>query len=199
MPTASEQVPRVPVAPPAANATEPEVLTLPDELFGGASAPPGRRWLWVTGNLLLVLVLAGQSAWLFPSEIATGVPELRPVLAQYCDWLQCNLQLPRLPEQLFIEASDLQILDLAHPSAVLLTATVRNRSAVTQDLPLMELTLTDATNKPAARKVFSAADYLDPGVDRRRGIGASQELFIRLYLDTGNVKATGYRLYLFFA
>jgi len=80
-----------------------------------------------------------------------------------------------------------------------LTATVRNRSTVTQDYPLMELTLTDASNKPAARKVFSAGDYLDPGVDRRGGIGASQELFIRLYLDTGNVKATGYRLYLFFA
>ena len=108
-----------------------------------------------------MLALAGQAAWFFPSEIATRVPELRPLLAAVLRLAAVQRPAPTPARQLFIEASDLQVLDPAHPSEVLLTATIRNRAAVTQDLPLMELTLTDATNQTAARKVFSAADYLD--------------------------------------
>jgi predicted Zn finger-like uncharacterized protein len=192
----------VPIAPAQSermSAAEPEVLTLPDELFGTAAASAGKRWPWVVGNLVLLLSLAGQAAWFFPSDIAARVPDLRPALVEFCGWVQCSVQLPRLPEQLFIESSDLQMLDPAHPNEVLLTATIRNRAPASQDFPLLELTLTDASNQTAARKIFSAADYLDPGADRRRGIAASQELSIRVYLDTGNLKATGYRLYLFFA
>jgi hypothetical protein len=148
--------------------------------------------------LLLLIALAGQTAWFYPTDIATRIPELRPLLVQFCAWSQCNVQLPRLPEQLFIEASDLQMLDPAHPSEVLLTASIRNRALTFQDFPMLELTLTDASNQTAARKVFAAADYLDPGVDTRRGIAADQEISIRVYLDTGNLKASGYRLYLFF-
>jgi predicted Zn finger-like uncharacterized protein len=184
---------------PSKPVVEPEVLTLPDELFGSGAAPAGRRWPWIAGSMVLLIVLAGQAAWFFPTDIATRIPELRPVLVQFCAWSQCTVQLPRLPEQLFIEASDLQVLDPAHPSEVLLTAVIRNRAPTSQDLPMLELTLTDASNQTAARKVFSAADYLDTGADVRRGIAANQEISIRVYLDTGNLKATGYRLYLFFA
>ena len=180
-------------------AAEPEVLTLPDELFGSGAASAGWRWPWIAGSMFLLITLAGQAAWFFPTDLATRIPELRPLLVQFCAWSQCNVQLPRLPEQLFIEASDLQVLDPAHPSEVLLTAVIRNRAPTPQDLPMLELTLTDASNQTAARKVFSAADYLDTGADVRRGIAANQEISIRVYLDTGNLKATGYRLYLFFA
>ena len=179
-------------------AAELELLTLPDELFGSGAPSVGQRWPWTAGTLLLLVALAGQAAWFFPTDIATRVPELRPLLVQFCAWSQCNVQLPRLPEQLFIEASDLQVLDPAHPSEVLLTAVIRNRAPTSQDFPMLELTLTDASNQTAARKVFSAADYLDTGADVRRGIAANQEISIRVYLDTGSLKATGYRLYLFF-
>ena len=72
-------------------------------------------------------------------------------------------------------------------------------ASMTQELPLIELTLTDALNQPAARKVFYPADYLDKSQDQGRGIGANQEIPVKLYLDTGNIKPAGYRLYLFFA
>lgn len=184
------------VAP--AKVPEPEILTLPDELFGTAAQPPTRRWPWLIGCLLALPVLAAQAAWLFPGELALHLPGLRPLLVQYCAWTGCRIELPRVPDLLFIEASDLQLLDPALPNEVLLTATVRNRAAFEQALPLLELTLTDAANRTAGRKVFTPADYLG-GVARDRGIGAGQEVSIRLYLDTGDLKAAGYRLYLFFA
>jgi predicted Zn finger-like uncharacterized protein len=188
------------VAPPAAaGVPEPEILTLPPELFGAAAVPRGRRWPWVLACLLGLLALAAQAAWFFPSEIALRLPSLRPLLVQYCALTGCRAELPRMPDLLFIEASDLQLLDPAHPNEVLLTATVRNRAAFEQALPLLELTLTDSANRTAARKVFKPAEYLGTSLGPDEGIGAGQEVSVRLYLDTGDLKAAGYRLYLFFA
>ena len=68
-----------------------------------------------------------------------------------------------------------------------------------QELPLLEVTLTDAMNQTAARKVFYPARV--PGQVHRAagGVGPNQEILVKLYLDTGDIKPTGYRLYLFFA
>ncbi len=192
------RAPPVPSAAGLVGASEPEILTLPDELFGVAAGPPTRRWPWTIGCLLGLLVLSAQAAWFFPGEIALRMPVLRPLLVQYCAWTGCRIDLPQLPDLLFIEASDLQLLDPAQPNEVLLTATVRNRAAFEQALPLLELTLTDAANRTAARKVFAPAEYVGNSVARDRGIGPGQEISIRLYLDTGDLKAAGYRLYLFF-
>jgi predicted Zn finger-like uncharacterized protein len=187
-------------APPAAGSvTEPEILTLPPELFGVAGEPPGGRSAWLLGCLLGVLALALQAASFFPSEIALHLPTLRPLLVQYCAWTGCSVELPRVPDQLFIEASDLQLLDPARPNEVLLTATMRNRAAFKQALPLLELTLTDSANRAAARKVFKPSEYLGTTLGPDEGIGPGQEVSVRLYLDTGELKAAGYRLYLFFA
>lgn len=194
----SDHAPFTPIRPGAlASAPESEILTLPDELFGAASTPR-RAWPWTVGCVAGLVALGAQAAWFFPSEIALHLPNVRPVLVQYCAWTGCRIALPRVPDLLFIEASDLQLLDPAHPNEVLLTATVRNRAAFEQALPLLELTLTDNANRPAARKVFTAAEYLGTGMTLDRGIGAGQEVSIRLYLDTGDLKPAGYRLYLFF-
>lgn len=172
-------------------------LTLPETLFESEPGGSADKRPWVIAHALLLVAAIGQAAWFFPTELAARWPGLRPPLTLYCGVLACDVGLPRLPEQLFIEASDLQIVDPARPAEVLLTASVRNRAPVAQDFPLLELTLTDAANQTAARKVFRPADYLE-AVDAR-GIGAGEEISIRLYLDTGRIQATGYRLYLFFA
>jgi predicted Zn finger-like uncharacterized protein len=178
-----------------------EALTLPDDLFG-AGAPvqaKGRLWLWAGGTFALAVMLAAQAVYWFATDLAMQLPQLRPWLAEACVWLQCSVALPRMPDQLLVEASDLQVLDASRPAEVLLTASIRNRAPVAQELPLIELTLTDRLNQTAARKVFYPADYLDKSLDPRPGIGSNQELPIKLYLDTGDIKPAGYRLYVFFA
>jgi predicted Zn finger-like uncharacterized protein len=179
----------------------PEALTLPDDLFGAGAAGADRRrgWPWTAACALLALGLIVQVLYFFATELAVRLPQLRPQLVEACRWLPCTVALARVPDLLFIEASDLQVLNAARAGEVLLTATIRNRAPLTQALPLIELTLTDALNQPAARKVFYPADYLDKSQDQGQGIGANQEILIKLYLDTGNIKPAGYRLYLFFA
>jgi predicted Zn finger-like uncharacterized protein len=173
-------------------------LTLPDELFGAPPSGKRRIWLWAFASAGLLVVLLAQAVWFFPGDLAARLPAVRDALEQYCAWTGCKLALPHMPEQLFIEASDLQLLDPAHPSEVLLTATIRNRAPLVQAFPMLDLTLTDQTNQTAARKVFAPEEYLDRSVDRSQGLGANQEVSLRLYLDTGNVRPAGYRLYLFF-
>jgi len=187
--------------PSSGSQTHDEVLTLPDDLFGSGMPMPesGRKWPWALGTVIFVLLLGGQALFFFGSDLAASWPGLRPALAQGCDWLGCRIALARVPDQLFIEASDMQVLNPANPSQVLLTATLRNRAGVAQELPLLEVTLTDARNQTASRKVFYPAEYLDKSTEQPVSVGPNQEILVKLYLDTADIKPTGYRLYLFFA
>jgi hypothetical protein len=93
----------------------------------------------------------------------------------------------------------MQVLNPARPGEVLFTATIRNRAQVAQELPLLEVTITDALNQTAARKVFYPVQYLDKTQGELTSVASNQEILVKLYLDTGDIKPTGYRLYLFFA
>ncbi len=207
-PSGQPSVPHVPRTEPppleaqaSLAAAQAEILTLPDDLFGAGAVRRvyGRRWPWAVGSLALAATLLAQAVYFFATELAVRLPQFRPQLTEVCLWVRCTVVLPRLPDQLFIEASDLQVLDATQPSEVLLTASIRNRAPVAQELPLIELTLADALSQTAARKVFYPADYLDQSQDPSHGIDSNQEIPLKLYLNTGDIKPTGYRLYLFFA
>jgi len=178
-----------------------ELLTLPDNLFGAkvAGETSGHKWTWIAGSMLLALALGLQAMIFFGSEVAAALPSTRPALTQACQWLGCHVRLARIPDQLFIEASDMQLLHPARVNEVLLTATIRNRAALAQELPLLEVTITDPLNQTAARKVFYPSQYLDKSFDAPTSLGPNQEILVKLYLNTSDIKPTGYRLYLFFA
>jgi predicted Zn finger-like uncharacterized protein len=158
---------------------------------------PGRRAGWAAGSILLVLVLMAQIAFHYRGEIALLSPEMRPMLAELCANLGCDLPLPRRAELISIESSDLQA-DPANPSVMVLTATLRNRAAFAQPHPWLELTLTDMQDQPLARRVLAAQDYLDRSTSVEAGFPGNSELPVKLYMEASSLKATGYRLYLFF-
>ncbi|HXC39787.1 MAG TPA: DUF3426 domain-containing protein, partial [Burkholderiales bacterium] len=61
--------------------------------------------------------------------------------------------------------------------------------------PALELTLTDAQDQALARRVLGPVDY---GAPQGRFFPAASEQPVKLYFDASAVKATGYRLYLFY-
>jgi predicted Zn finger-like uncharacterized protein len=156
-----------------------------------------RRTGWTAGSFLLALGLVAQAAFHYRSEIALLFPETRPVLAELCASLSCEVSLPRRAEQISIESSDLQA-DPANPSVMVLTATLRNRAAFAQSHPSLELTLTDSQDQPLARRVLDVRDYLGRGPGADAGFPANTELPVKVYMEASSLKATGYRLYLFF-
>jgi hypothetical protein len=158
---------------------------------------PRRTGLWVSLSLLLLAVLALQGAYAFRTELMVLVPQSRVYYERACEWLVCTVALPRLSSFLHIEASDLKAPDPARPNEIELLVSVRNRAPMEQDYPAFELTLTNSQEQTIARRVFLPAEYLR-WMDAADGLKAGAELPIRLFLDTGELRAAGYRLYLFY-
>ena len=155
------------------------------------------RWLWVLGSLLLLLALLAQAAYFYRSAIIVLFPELKPQAAALCAKLGCDLPLPQRIELVSIEASDLQA-DTTNPNVMVLSATLRNRAIFDQQLPSVELTLTDAQDQPVVRRVLSPPDYAGKTASKQGGLGANSEIAIKVFIEGSHVKATGYRLYLFY-
>lgn len=165
-----------------------------------AAADPAkhaRRWPWLLGALLLLLVLLAQAAYFYRSAIIVLFPQAKPYAVALCATLGCDLPLPRRIEMMSIEASDLQA-DTTNPNVMVLSATLKNRAIFDQQLPLLELTLTDAQDQPVVRRVLAPPDYLGKAANARAGFAANSEIAIKVFIEGSQVKATGYRLYLFY-
>ena len=162
-------------------------------------APSTRRprWPLAVATSAALVVLAVQAVHQFRTQIATAFPVLRPPLEAACGLVGCGVPLPRLPDRLVIEASDLGALDPTRPNRVVLATTVRNAAPVAQAYPMLELTLTDARDQVTARKVFEPQEYLDTPPRPGAGIGPEAEFSVRVQLDVGDIEASGYRIYLF--
>lgn len=160
-------------------------------------AVQARRWPWLLGALLLLLALIAQAAYFYRSALVVLFPEAKPYAAALCATLGCELPLPRRIELLSIEASDLQA-DTANPNIMVLSATLKNRAIFDQQLPLLELTLTDAQDQPVVRRVLTPQDYIGKAVKIQAGFAANTETAVKVFIEGSQVKATGYRLYLFY-
>jgi hypothetical protein len=159
---------------------------------------PPRTALWSVVSLLLLAVAGVQAAYGFRNAILLEYPQTRPLYEAACEWAGCHIGLPRLAEWLHIEVSDLKQVDPSQASEVELTALIRNRAPVALDYPAFELTLTNADEQVVARRILIPAEYLGTGVAVEEGLRGRGELAIRLLLDTGAIRASGYRLYLFY-
>lgn len=162
-----------------------------------AAATPARLWPWLLGALLLLLILLAQAAYHYRSAVTLRFPETKPYALALCASLGCELPLPRRIEQMSIEASDLQA-DTTNPNVMVLSATLKNRAIFNQQYPSLDLTLTDAQDQPIVRRVLAPQDYLGKAVNAQAGFAANTEIAIKVFIEGSQVKATGYRLYLFY-
>lgn len=195
--SAPAQIPVRPKERPAAAAPRPDPAASLYEWEFRMPVAPRRTGLWVSLSLLLLALLAIQAAYAFRTELMVLVPQSRKYYERACEWLGCTVALPRLSSFLHIEASDLKAPDPARPGEIELLVAVRNRAPVEQDYPAFELTLTNSQEQTIARRVFLPVEYLQ-WTNAMDGLKAGAELPIRLFLDTGELRAAGYRLYLFY-
>jgi predicted Zn finger-like uncharacterized protein len=156
--------------------------------------------LWSLGALVMALTLAGQLAYAYRSELALLSPESRPWIEAGCKRLGCTIPLPRHVDLVSIEASELAA-ERGVPGMLTLSAALRNRASFAQAFPHLELTLTDAADKPVARRVLEPREYLGAAASLRADGGsfaAGAEQPVKLHIDAAGLNASGYRIFLFY-
>lgn len=154
------------------------------------------RWLLalLMGMLLLFAVL--QSIYHLRTTLAAQWPMVRPHLMAACAMLNCSVGLPERAELLTIDDSDMQ-LDAEREGVIHLSATLINNAPFTQAYPLLEITLTDAYDKPVVRRAMTPVEYL-PDEQTQQGLAPGESIQIRLALTAGDAVA-GYRLFVTYA
>jgi len=188
---------------PNVKGLEDEVLTLAqqvnliEEPTEAAPVPPKQRWVAALGGSLLVLTFIAQALYFYRVELAAQLPGLKHALVAACKWAACTVDLPRQAELMSIESSELES-DQALSNLVTLRALLHNRAPYAQAYPHLELTLTDLQDIAIARRVFQPKEYLKASDDMSKGIAANRELALTLRIDTADLKAAGYRLFLFY-
>ena len=160
---------------------------------------PRGNGMWLAGAAIALVVLLFQLLLLYRTELSVLFPATREPLAATCRLLGCTLYLPRKPDLMSIETSDLES-DRRQENVIVLNAVIRNRAPFAQEYPALELTLTDERDQPVLRRVLAPAEYLQnhPGPSPARGIAPGAETTLRMHFSTGGVRAVGYRLYLFY-
>lgn len=185
------------LTPIVVNWTEGEPAPVETARLVPAPAGHGRSRLWGVALGLLALTAALQTTWVFRSDLAMAYPELRPQFVAWCQYLGCDMPLPRQSGQIGIEASELRPASQGQ-GLLKLSATLRNRATFPQAYPNLELTLTDTEDKALARRVFTPKELLGAKADPAAGFSANGDLPISLTLDTSAISAAGYRLYVFY-
>lgn len=154
-----------------------------------------RRWYflgWGSGILLLLLVLAAQSIYFYRDTIAAYYPQAKPLLADACRMLGCNVRLPANINLIKLDGHELQAMP-DHPNMVTFSALLRNNAAHRQAYPNLELTLTDLGNQALARRHFTPGEYLPPGTKIENGLPVQEEVPVKLTLDLDRLDAVGYK------
>ncbi len=159
--------------------------------------PPPRRWPWVVGSIVALIAIVLQAALTFRVELAVLWPEGKPALVALCEIADCEVDLPAKVGLVGIEASDLHP-DSEHKGRLVLAATLKNRAPFAQQFPHMELTLTDTADQAIARKVLAPADYLPSATPVAKGMQPNADVMVAIGIDSGEMTASGYRLYLFY-
>lgn len=191
--SAAGQQARVPKAPPPEpEMDEPEFVRRSRRQ---EKASRNRRILMSVGSLLLLATLLVQGVTTFRNVLAAQFPPLAPVLGSACALLGCRVELPSQIEALSVETGELQALGADTFS---LTTLLRNQSRLVQAWPSLELALTDANDKPLLRRVFSPAEYLPPAIAPAKGFAARSEQPVKLHFELTQLKASGYRIAIFY-
>jgi len=145
----------------------------------------------------LLVGALGQSAYTFRDQIAAWFPQSKPLLSRACIYIGCQIGLPTQIESVSIESSELQAL-APDQNTFSLVALLRNRGETVQAWPNIELTLNDADEKALARRIIMPHDYLPSSQAISKGFAPKSEQPIKLFFELAQLKASGYRVYLFY-
>lgn len=152
-------------------------------------------FLMVLVSVLLLVLLSLQIIYLKRTDIAQHWPQAKPLLVKACKAIHCEIALPQNADLLAIDDSDLTE-DTVHQHVYFLTSTLTNHAEFIQAFPLLELSLTDLNDQIILRRTLHPSEYLPNNINESAGIGANDEVHIKLPITIADLKISGYRVYI---
>ena len=146
-------------------------------------------------SLIFASLAALQATYYYRNKIAAEYPQFKPYLIQACETLQCEVSLPRDLDFFVIDDSDMQE-DENHQNVINFSSQLINNANYTQTYPNIELTLTDADDQPALIRLVKPEEYLKAGSDVAAGIGAREQVRVKLAIHPSGIPVAGYRVLL---
>ena len=156
-----------------------------------------QRLLFGIGALLLFIGAMTQATYTFRNQIAARLPQTKPLLTAACSIAGCKIAWPEEIDALAIEASELQALP-NNSNAFSLTLLLRNHDSSTEAWPSIQLTLNDENERAVARRVFTPREYLGSTAEMEKGFPSNTEQPVKIFFTLAQLKASGYRVYLFY-
>ena len=159
-------------------------LTSEDLQTAWLNEEPNANWglRIAAASAVLLLLSALLVQWLYMQRVPLyAQPEFRPVLQRLCGLLNCELPLPRKPEQIEV----LERVVREHPrvaKALLVDLTFVSRAAEPIAYPLVELRLADVSGNRVMGRQFTPMEYLSATARHRVGLSPNQPLHITLEL-----------------
>jgi hypothetical protein len=138
------------------------------------------------------VALSAQVAHSYRDAIAARFPAAQPALEASCEVLGCRVEAARAIDKLAVESSGLVRVEKS--SVYKLQVSLRNRGNTTLAMPALDLTLSDSTGKPVARRVLRATDL---GVNEAT-LAAGRELALQATLQAATEPIVGYTIELFY-
>lgn len=183
---------------------EPPPPTEPEEPLPSFLAQPTARSPWKKRLIRGVLVLASGvlgltllAQWLYVEKdrLAAQYPELKSSLDQFCTLSQCTVEALRQIESLSVDSVGFSQLG---KETYQLNFVVKNGSTLPLARPAIELSLTDAQDEPALRRVFNTTELV--GTNQVINAGAEWTASVVLQVDSKSAAkpVRGYRLLIFY-
>lgn len=153
--------------------------------------PPALLWIFL---ITLMVSAIAQCVYFLRHQMALYYPNFKPSLVQVCEKIGCSIDLPKKIELIVIDDSDIQE-DAEHAGLMRLSTTLINQAGFQQAYPNLELTLTDAEDKPKLRRIFKPHEYLPANTNIAKGLAAGEELKVKLAMTTQGIVVAGYRVF----
>lgn len=155
-------------------------------------AVDSHRLAWGLATALLALVTIANLAWTFREPLMNN-PRISAFFNPASETRVDEHGLLSDPQKIQLVSRDMH----THPTRsgiLVLSLTFVNLASRNQEFPELEVTLTDASNQPVARRRLQPAEYLRPGADIEAGLAADVYLPVLLELGDPGEQAVGFEI-----
>lgn len=160
-----------------------------------------KRKYWLILSVVSSFILLFQSLFFFRMDLINLYPTMKPFFETSCGIIGCDMDPPRVLEQLAVVGSDMEQAHVNATDMVTLHITLANHAAYAVTFPSIMLELSNNQGQVVGRRFVHPTEYLNLNHDLKvlkRGLPSKQETQVQIHLKLNQLQAINYHIELFY-